>query len=428
MTFLRTSRDQSDVIGRYLKAPEGRKAAAAIRSGALPREVGIEKDWWSEEIAKHLISKSPVVVAGVRKAFRTLREGGVGEEGTHRVGRADLLARSKRLSPGQELVELFALTMMWGSGQSGSRGPRRLASALNDPTVLGSLSTISSLVRGGRLEEAAIAAAGSSHLAGIGQPYFTQWMWACSLGSKRKSAYILNRTIMQTLRQLNVTFGSGSRDYADYVRLLDEVARDLSKRYPTITGEHIEQLLADRTNSLYGFATRPPPGIQPVDRTALHALQRRVGRSNAVAICDLPTKKFAVYWSAEVEGHIHGAMLLAIKEGARWSVIASFEKWLDEIRALGRQLDAVFEEIPVDDRLHPSPTLLIAGSEEPHPDYPDDPALSVEIFYRTRDGVRLHREFVGEGYFETFPDWTDCWSTFTEAVEDFASWQEFWGW
>jgi hypothetical protein len=151
----------------------------------------------------------------------------------------------------------------------------------------------------------------------------------------------------------------------------------------------------------------------PVDRSALHALEARVGEQCALASCQVRDAFFAVVGAGEMQPD-RGTVVLR-SSGDEWLEVDRCDFWTDALRVLGRQLDQVIDEVPVDPIDQPSPTLLIPLSEG-----------GVEVLFRTDEGIRVARELEA-GCDPRFEVYDKLWATFTAATDDEASGEELKG-
>jgi hypothetical protein len=181
-----------------------------------------------------------------------------------------------------------------------------------------------------------------------------------------------------------------------------------------------DPVLALRNSYLRYMVTSDEPKIfasstvaHPVDRTALHALEARVGEECALASCQVRDTLFAVVNTRETEPDRGTAVLRS--SGDEWLEVDRCAFWTDALRVIGQLLDQVIDEVPVDPIDQPSPTLVMPLSDG-----------GVEMMFRTDDGIRVARE-LDASCDPRFEVYDKLWITFTAATEDEASDQEIKG-
>lgn len=183
---------------------------------------------------------------------------------------AELARSAQTTQEPSDLVQLFVATMMWGSGKSNGRGPRRTAQALSAGNLADTLRTTSDAVYRGNL----VAAYERFVVQGVGEAFFTKWLWSASLGGPESGRpLILDVRVRRTLRRLLGQHPSwrtfrGSTGYASYVSMLHAAADILAERFKQVDAEKIEWLLFDRSShqpvAELGLDAAPQPVSQPV--------------------------------------------------------------------------------------------------------------------------------------------------------------------
>jgi hypothetical protein len=151
----------------------------------------------------------------------------------------------------------------------------------------------------------------------------------------------------------------------------------------------------------------------PVDRSALHALEARVGEECALVSCQVRDTLFAVVVARETEPD-RGTTVLR-SSGDEWLEVDRCAFWTDALRVIGQLLDQVIDEVPVDPIDQPSPTLVMPLRDG-----------GVEMMFRTDDGIRVARE-LDASCDPRFEVYDKLWLTFTAATEDEASDEEMKG-
>jgi len=111
----------------------------------------------------------------------------------------------------------------------------------------------------------------------------------------------------------------------------------------------------------------------PVDRSALHALEARVGWEFALATCQVRDTHFAVVATGETEPD-RGTVVLRSRCD-EWLEVDLCAYWTDALRVLGQLLDQIIDEVPIDPIDQPSPTLVMPLNDG-----------GVEVMFRTDEG------------------------------------------
>lgn len=148
------------------------------------------------------------------------------------------------------LNQLFVATMMWGSGTTNGRGPRRTAQALSDPSLTDTLLATRDAVHNGDLS----AAHRGFRVSGVGESFFTKWFWAASLNSPTVfRPLILDDRVRATMHRMLSGHAAWvvprhAAGYVDYVTLIHTAATLLAPTFPHIDAEKLEWLLFDRSN------------------------------------------------------------------------------------------------------------------------------------------------------------------------------------
>jgi hypothetical protein len=113
----------------------------------------------------------------------------------------------------------------------------------------------------------------------------------------------------------------------------------------------------------------------------LDDLETVYGEEHALAACDVAGFRLGC---VGLEDDPDDPVALIVQDGTDWSVIGRFEWFPDALRAIGLLLDERREQVPVDRIGYPSPTLILLCEQ------------SLEVVYRTADGVRDGRELFDE--------------------------------
>lgn len=145
----------------------------------------------------------------------------------------------------------------------------------------------------------------------------------------------------------------------------------------------------------------------PPDRSALHALEARVGEQCALASCQVRDALFAVVDAGGTKSD-RGTVVLR-SSGDEWLEVDRCVYWTDALRVLGQLLDQIIDEVPIDPIDQPSPTLVIPLRDG-----------GVEVMFRTDEGIRVASE-LDAGCDPRFEVYDKLWATFTAATDDEAS-------
>ncbi len=235
-------------ITRYLESDSGGHRRSLIQDGTLSRIVGVNRETWRPWVQSGSTELMDGVLEGGTRAIDSLVEGGVGNFGTHHVGRAQLVDASRKVHDTAGRVCLFVLTMMWGSGTTNGRGPRNTAKAIGDSGLDDVLRDTCDLACRYQLSKAYHR----FRVSGIGPSFFTKWFWSCSLKDPlvSKRPLILDERVLDSVNQLGILFKPMGRNRADrydrYVQMLASWAEEVSEADLRVSQEHLEWLLFDR--------------------------------------------------------------------------------------------------------------------------------------------------------------------------------------
>jgi len=225
--------------------------------GPLPRKVPVRPatwlPWLRDGTRDGRRSSYDLEDANSEAAVAFLEEdlGGTHEGPTAYVDRCrlqELAVDAARSRTSDRLVKLFVATMMWGSGTTNGRGPRRTAEALNCTGLAETLRMTQEAVFDGDLERAH----SKFYVSGIGESFFTKWLWATSLGAESTSRplildYRVRSCLHARLRNHpGWTRLRGAAGYVNFVSLVHTAADLLPDSLGEVDAEKIEWLLFDR--------------------------------------------------------------------------------------------------------------------------------------------------------------------------------------
>ncbi len=148
------------------------------------------------------------------------------------------------------LIRLFVATMMWGSGTTYGRGPRRTAEALSADNLADVLLETRDAVHTDDL----VSAHRAFSVQGVGESFFTKWFWTASLDREdQRRPLILDNRVRAVLHRILGSHPSwkvhrGGAGYDAYVAVIHDAADALSPTFPHIDAEKIEWLMFDRSD------------------------------------------------------------------------------------------------------------------------------------------------------------------------------------
>ena len=145
----------------------------------------------------------------------------------------------------------------------------------------------------------------------------------------------------------------------------------------------------------------------PVDQSALHALEARFSEKCALASCQVGDVSLAVVDEGETE--LDRGTVVLRSNGDEWLEVDRCASWTDALRILGQLLDQIMDEIPIDPIDQPSPTMVIPLTDG-----------GIQVIFRTDEGIRVARE-LDEGFDPRFEVYDKLWDSFTAATDDEAS-------
>ena len=129
----------------------------------------IPKGWKQLASSQHAVKLNPETWRG----YKQIRATGDLPDSIKRDDLAAFAANTNRADK-REVLRLFTLTMMWGSGTSNGRGPRNTERALSAKGTFGVLRHSWDLVEAGHAGEAYLE---HRRLDGVGPAFHTKWLW-----------------------------------------------------------------------------------------------------------------------------------------------------------------------------------------------------------------------------------------------------------
>lgn len=210
--------------------PAALGSLAASYEGLAQPEVRFRPDTWDRKLS------APASVTALLRSERhtdAAHQGGAARAGDRRMGRQPLLdaASAMELDDPTSVLQVFVMTMAWGSGTSGSRSLRNTASALADPQRAHDvLRCAAETLRDPQGEKA--RSLEDAHrqflLPGVGEAFFTKWFtFAGHVPGRAWQPLILDSRVRASLRHtLGVDLGrhaAARRPAARYVAYVEMV-------------------------------------------------------------------------------------------------------------------------------------------------------------------------------------------------------------
>lgn len=149
-----------------------------------------------------------------------------------------------------------------------------------------------------------------------------------------------------------------------------------------------------------------------VDRSALLDLEAVFGEENLVGVAI--TKHHCWIIHANDDMFLPHSLAGYAPEG--WVELEKVEIWSDALVSLGALLDEFIEEVPIDELSSPSPTVIIAYNEPTDKALADGLRTTLDVVYRTVDGVRSAQELKDSSGTLIFRIEDEVWDTFADAL------------